>query len=68
MEAARFTEAMQTLKYANAVEVIDEVLRLIQTQPCPTCAGTLPIKSYWQRRILWPRRHEHNVPSVGIAR
>ena len=28
MEAARFTEAMQTLKYANAVEVIDEVLAL----------------------------------------
>ena len=28
MEAARFTEAMQTLKYANAVEIIDEVLAL----------------------------------------
>lgn len=28
METARFTEALQTLKYANAVGVIDEVLAL----------------------------------------
>jgi hypothetical protein len=28
MEEARFTEVMQMLKYANAVEIIDEVLAL----------------------------------------